>query len=154
MGLFGSKKNKYTNIYVLYFAEPPVEADAIVNWMDRSDWDIDQNTVLFKNLPSSLAICAVSAKPINLSSDLSSDKWNITGKGSFATDLAIQCKINEFHIYDIVNRLSYKFTYYFNFGSPNQERAMFIDKSEFDEAKWLELAQIVSDETWDGQLSW
>lgn len=154
MGLFGNKKNKYSNLYVFYFKSSPVDAEAIVNWMDRSDWDIDHNTVLYKKLQSDLAICAVSSKPINISSDLSTDNWNITGKGTFATDLANQCKINEFYVYDIINKKSYKFIYYLNYGKPNQERALLIDDSGFDEATWQDLAILVKDESWDGQLSW
>lgn len=116
----------------------------IFNWIDgHSNPLMIEGEMIYKFNENDLFIFYNSNGQFNASSDYVSDSINITGKGSFATDLAIQCDINEFYFLELSGeKKRWKAMYFENFNLPTQNRICRIenapDNNEIDTViSWL-----------------
>ena len=120
------------NTYCLKFETGKQKLEDIFNWIDgHSNSIMIEGEIIYKFNDNDLYVFFNSNGLFNPGSDYRPDYINLTGKGSFATDLAIQCDINEFYFYELSDeKKRWKLTYFENFNTPKQNRICKVEKAE------------------------
>jgi len=132
------------NTYCMKFENGKQKLEEIFNWIDgHSNSLMIEGEMIYKFNNNDLFAFYNSSGRLNPSSDYLHDQINLTGKGSFATDLALQCGINEFYFFELSDeKKRWKLTYFENFNLANKNRICKVEAADdIDEVKivinWL-----------------
>ena len=128
------------NTYCFKFENGKDKIDNIFNWIDQNSIQLMiEGEMIYKFDNEDLYVFYNTNGRLNASSDFSENHINLTGKGSFATDLAYQCEMNEFYFYELSDeKIKWKLTYFKNFNLPDEERICEIEKVDnIDDVKFI-----------------
>lgn len=141
------------NTYCMKFENGRKKLEEIFNWIDgHSNSLMIEGEMIYKFNDNDLFAFYNSRGRFNSSTNHLNNQINLTGKGSFATDLALQCGINEFYFFELSDEQKrWKLTYFENFNLPTQNRVCKVESAD-DPTEVKNVINWLKNEEFDGSV--